>query len=158
VLRPLTCKVAWVQESGSDRGCTLRSELRSGISRSMLFLPCLPTTSKRPPTGSAWVHEIKHDGYRLIVRVAPGVIGRESADQGQLEPAAVPRAAQQRPLRVAGIIFGAPAPTLVVRTIRARFDRKGNVSGRRTPAWLGNVPDQLRTQSGFHALFSGSGS
>ena len=26
--------------------------------------PCLP--SKGPPSGSLWVHEIKHDGYRLM--------------------------------------------------------------------------------------------
>jgi bifunctional non-homologous end joining protein LigD len=34
----------------------------------MFILPCLPTPKKRVPTGSEWVHEIKHDGYRLIVR------------------------------------------------------------------------------------------
>jgi hypothetical protein len=28
--------------------------------------PCLPSPSQNPPSGSAWVHEIKHDGYRLI--------------------------------------------------------------------------------------------
>jgi ATP-dependent DNA ligase len=30
--------------------------------------PCLPTKSKVPPSGPEWVHEIKHDGYRLMVR------------------------------------------------------------------------------------------
>ena len=30
--------------------------------------PCLPIPSQKPPSGSAWVHEIKHDGYRLIAR------------------------------------------------------------------------------------------
>jgi bifunctional non-homologous end joining protein LigD len=30
--------------------------------------PCLPTAAKRPPAGPQWVYEIKHDGYRLIVR------------------------------------------------------------------------------------------
>lgn len=30
--------------------------------------PCLPTSSKRVPVGPQWVHEIKHDGYRLWVR------------------------------------------------------------------------------------------
>jgi bifunctional non-homologous end joining protein LigD len=34
----------------------------------MFILPCLPTPKKRAPDGSEWVHEIKHDGYRLIVR------------------------------------------------------------------------------------------
>jgi hypothetical protein len=29
---------------------------------------CLPSSSLKPPSGSAWVHEIKHDGYRLIAR------------------------------------------------------------------------------------------
>jgi bifunctional non-homologous end joining protein LigD len=24
--------------------------------------------ASRPPAGAEWVHEIKHDGYRLIVR------------------------------------------------------------------------------------------
>ena len=30
--------------------------------------PCLPSKVARPPSGSLWVHEIKHDGYRLMVR------------------------------------------------------------------------------------------
>ena len=30
--------------------------------------PCLPSKVDRPPTGSDWIHEIKHDGYRLMVR------------------------------------------------------------------------------------------
>ena len=30
--------------------------------------PCVPTLSAKPPFGPDWVHEIKHDGYRLIVR------------------------------------------------------------------------------------------
>jgi ATP-dependent DNA ligase len=30
--------------------------------------PCIPTRSAKPPAGPDWVHEIKHDGYRLIVR------------------------------------------------------------------------------------------
>ena len=30
--------------------------------------PCIPTRSAKPPTGPDWIHEIKHDGCRLIVR------------------------------------------------------------------------------------------
>jgi hypothetical protein len=30
--------------------------------------PCLPTAGNKPRTGPEWVHEIKHDGYRLLVR------------------------------------------------------------------------------------------
>jgi ATP-dependent DNA ligase len=29
---------------------------------------CLRSKVVRPPSGPLWVHEIKHDGYRLIVR------------------------------------------------------------------------------------------
>ena len=30
--------------------------------------PCLPSKAERPPSGPLWIHEIKHDGYRLMVR------------------------------------------------------------------------------------------
>jgi bifunctional non-homologous end joining protein LigD len=30
--------------------------------------PCIPTLAAKPPSGPDWVHEIKHDGYRLMVR------------------------------------------------------------------------------------------
>ena len=31
-------------------------------------LPCLPTKTERPPSGELWLHEIKHDGFRVIAR------------------------------------------------------------------------------------------
>jgi len=30
--------------------------------------PCQPSKVARPPAGRLWVHEIKHDGYRLMLR------------------------------------------------------------------------------------------
>src|SRR6516164_9677865 len=30
--------------------------------------PCLPSPAKTPPTGSNWIHEIKHDGFRIMAR------------------------------------------------------------------------------------------
>jgi bifunctional non-homologous end joining protein LigD len=30
--------------------------------------PAQPVIASRPPSGANWVHEIKHDGYRMIVR------------------------------------------------------------------------------------------
>jgi bifunctional non-homologous end joining protein LigD len=33
--------------------------------------PCLPIKAPKPPTGAAWLHEIKHDGYRLMARRDP---------------------------------------------------------------------------------------
>jgi len=32
------------------------------------FEPCLPRTAKQPPTGPGWIHEIKHDGFRILAR------------------------------------------------------------------------------------------
>jgi bifunctional non-homologous end joining protein LigD len=33
--------------------------------------PCLPSPADRPPSGSNWIHEIKHDGYRLMATRDP---------------------------------------------------------------------------------------
>jgi bifunctional non-homologous end joining protein LigD len=30
--------------------------------------PCLPTSAPQPPSGEGWLHEIKHDGFRVIAR------------------------------------------------------------------------------------------
>src|SRR6478736_6672498 len=38
--------------------------------------PCLPTKAPRPPSGGLWLHEIKHDGFR--------VIGRKSGERVKL--------------------------------------------------------------------------
>jgi bifunctional non-homologous end joining protein LigD len=32
-----------------------------------LYEPCVPTRATALPTCPDWIHEIKHDGYRLIV-------------------------------------------------------------------------------------------
>jgi ATP-dependent DNA ligase len=32
------------------------------------FAPCIPTRGTKVPAGPDWIHEIKHDGYRLIVQ------------------------------------------------------------------------------------------
>jgi bifunctional non-homologous end joining protein LigD len=30
--------------------------------------PCLPRPAKEPPSGPDWIHEIKHDGFRILAR------------------------------------------------------------------------------------------
>src|SRR5271169_5761034 len=43
--------------------------LRSGRPLPAGFIaPCLPTSAPRPPRGALWLHEIKHDGFRVIAR------------------------------------------------------------------------------------------
>ena len=45
----------------------LRRRLRADPARSS-FEPCLPRPAKEPPAGPGWIHEIKHDGFRIIAR------------------------------------------------------------------------------------------
>jgi ATP-dependent DNA ligase len=40
---------------------------RPGLRPAAFIEPCIPTLAKAAPTGPAWVHEIKYDGYRLMV-------------------------------------------------------------------------------------------
>jgi ATP-dependent DNA ligase len=66
--------------------------------------PCLPSKVARPPSGPLWVLEIKHDGYRLMVRPDgarvrcftrnghdravrfPAIVEAASIDQGAIIP------------------------------------------------------------------------
>ena len=34
--------------------------------------PCLSRAAKQPPAGRGWLHEIKHDGFRIMARRADG--------------------------------------------------------------------------------------
>ena len=36
--------------------------------RRLTIEPCLPRPAKEPPAGPGWIHEIKHDGFRILGR------------------------------------------------------------------------------------------
>ena len=42
--------------------------------------PCLPTKTDQLPSGSGWLHEIKHDGFRIIARRRVAVRRRGPGD------------------------------------------------------------------------------
>jgi bifunctional non-homologous end joining protein LigD len=42
--------------------------LRTRRARPGFVEPCQPVVAPRPPPGPDWLHEIKHDGYRMIAR------------------------------------------------------------------------------------------
>jgi ATP-dependent DNA ligase len=46
----------------------VHGELRRRIRRSITFEACLPRKAKEPPSGAGWIHEIKHDGFRILAR------------------------------------------------------------------------------------------
>jgi bifunctional non-homologous end joining protein LigD len=61
--------------------------------------PCIPTLAAKPPSGPDWVHEIKHDGYRLIVRrdgEAVRLFTRRGYDWTDRYPAIAAAAAKRR--------------------------------------------------------------
>ena len=50
---------------------SVQRELRQNLGRDqsqVRFEPCLPRLAKAPPVGPGWIHEIKHDGFRIIAR------------------------------------------------------------------------------------------
>jgi ATP-dependent DNA ligase len=43
--------------------------LRNGFRLKSGFIPpCLPQRTEAPPAGPGWIHEIKHDGFRIMAR------------------------------------------------------------------------------------------
>jgi ATP-dependent DNA ligase len=41
---------------------------RQRLFPSGFIAPCLPTKARKLPSGDLWLHEIKHDGFRIIAR------------------------------------------------------------------------------------------
>jgi ATP-dependent DNA ligase len=44
---------------------SLRERTRPGLG---IVEPCLQSPAKAPPSGPGWLHEIKHDGFRILAR------------------------------------------------------------------------------------------
>jgi bifunctional non-homologous end joining protein LigD len=44
---------------------SLRERTRPGL---RIIEPCLPSPAKAPPAGPGWIHEIKHDGFRILAQ------------------------------------------------------------------------------------------
>ena len=55
------------------------------------FEPCIPTRGTKVPAGPDWLHEIKHDGYRLIVKR----VAEENKTKGGI---IIPDSAKEKPL------------------------------------------------------------
>src|SRR5215203_5155680 len=74
--RPATANGATPNPLSRARNCQhslacmlMRSPLARERRRPAGFiLPCQPTLSDTVPSGPLWLHEIKHDGYRILAR------------------------------------------------------------------------------------------
>jgi bifunctional non-homologous end joining protein LigD len=49
-----------------------RMRKRLAADRASFIEPSLPSPADKPPSGSSWIHEIKHDGFRLMARARSG--------------------------------------------------------------------------------------
>ena len=64
-------------------------ELKRRVGR---YEPSLPRLAKEPPAGSGWIHEIKHDGFRILAELNAGgvkLITRKGFDLAERFPLAV---------------------------------------------------------------------
>jgi bifunctional non-homologous end joining protein LigD len=69
-----------------------RMRKRLAADRANFIEPCLPSPAGKPPSGASWIHEIKHDGYRLMARRDPvgiRLITRGGHDRAQRYPLVV---------------------------------------------------------------------
>jgi bifunctional non-homologous end joining protein LigD len=51
-----------------------RVRKRLSADRTSFIEPCLPSTASKPPAGAGSLHEVKHDGFRLMARRDPAGI------------------------------------------------------------------------------------
>lgn len=79
--------------------------------------PCCPTLRKVPPTGENWVHEIKHDGYRVQAHFdgQPRVYTRRGNEWAARMPS------------IAGAIKALPANNLIIDGELVALDPRGGV-------------------------------
>ena len=48
---------------------------RSALAPASFIDPCLPSRAERAPAADGWIHEIKHDGFRLQIHVRGSRVG-----------------------------------------------------------------------------------
>ena len=60
----------WSYSDSGGSGAILNRMLSRPRSRplSNFIEPCLPRRADKPPAGGDWIHEIKHDGFRIMAR------------------------------------------------------------------------------------------
>ncbi|WP_297800746.1 DNA ligase D [uncultured Brevundimonas sp.] len=67
-------KAAKARPTATSKAAPARRSKTSASPLPDFIAPQLAATANKPPTGDAWAHEIKFDGYRLQLRIAGGEI------------------------------------------------------------------------------------
>jgi bifunctional non-homologous end joining protein LigD len=101
------------------------------------FVPQLPTLVAEPPSGPAWIHELKYDGYRIGCRIENGgvrLLSRNDLDWTARFPAV---AAAARQLRARRAFLDGEVAVVVGEGGRTSFQALQNAgSGARTSGRL----------------------
>jgi bifunctional non-homologous end joining protein LigD len=89
--------------------------------------PCQPTLVVRPPVGHGWLHEVKHDGYRIVARKQGDRVSlwtRYGADFTDRLP------------RIAEAVHGLPAESALIdgEAVALRPDGQSDFGAMRTKA------------------------
>jgi bifunctional non-homologous end joining protein LigD len=85
--------------------------------------PCSPTLHKVPPSGEGWLHEIKHDGYRVQAHFdgEPPIYTRRGNERAGRMPT------------IAAALKALPANNLVLDGELVALDRMGKLSFYKLP-------------------------
>ena len=87
-------------------------------------MPCRPTLRKTPPTGDGWLHEIKHDGYRVQAPFfeRPRIYTRRGHDWADRMPT------------IAAALTALPANTVILDGELVALDARGREAFYKLPA------------------------
>jgi hypothetical protein len=81
---------------------------------------CLPRLALRPPAGPGWIHEIKHDGFRILAKRSPDgvhLFTRKGYDLG-VRFTLVATAVAARHVRASLTVKRSPATRMASRSSR----------------------------------------
>ena len=100
--------------------------------------PCLPRPAKEPPAGSSWIHEIKHDGFRIYA----GYPGKSNPQMGEAPggnagPKVLPRLHSTAPWIILQVmrLFRSRLPIISIEPCLPRF-AKAPPTG---PDWIHEI-------------------
>jgi bifunctional non-homologous end joining protein LigD len=105
--------------------------------------PCAPTQRKIPPSGEAWLHEIKHDGYRAQAQFHEGsarVYTRRGNDWAQRMPT------------ISASLAALPVNNIILDGELVAVDAKGQAVFYELPSSLTAKPTRVKGRLVYYAF------
>jgi bifunctional non-homologous end joining protein LigD len=105
--------------------------------------PCVPVTRKAPPSGDAWLHEVKHDGYRVQAHFHDGAAAVFTGSGDDWAARMPTIAASLRVLPVNNVILDGELVAV---------DAKGNAVFYELPPAVAAKPVRVKARLVYHAF------